>query len=47
MTLSRIREKWREAPGGSDTDGRGFSTDLPGLSDEALLATWEAMAARC
>lgn len=46
MPLSRFREKWREAPGGSDTDERVFSTDLLGLPDEALLAAWEAMAAR-
>jgi SAM-dependent methyltransferase len=44
--LARYREKWREAPQGSDTDGRVFSSDLLALPDEALLARWEAMAAR-
>src|SRR5260370_28134749 len=44
--LDRYREKWREAPRGSDMDGRVFSTGLLALSDAELLATWEAMAAR-
>jgi hypothetical protein len=46
MILSQYREKWREAPKGSDTDGRVFSTDLLKLSDEQLLVQWETMAAR-
>lgn len=45
-TLAAYREKWREAPQGSDTDGRAFSTDLLALPDAALLDRWEAMAAR-
>jgi SAM-dependent methyltransferase len=44
--LAAYREKWREAPQGSDTDGRAFSSDLLALSDAALLARWDAMAAR-
>jgi SAM-dependent methyltransferase len=44
--LAAYREKWREAPQGSDTDGRVFSSDLLTLPDEALLARWEAMAER-
>jgi SAM-dependent methyltransferase len=44
--LSDYREKWREAPQGSDTDGRVFSSDLLALPDDALLARWENMAAR-
>jgi SAM-dependent methyltransferase len=44
--LDRHREKWREAPRGSDTDGRVFSSDLLALSDDAFLATWDGMAAR-
>jgi SAM-dependent methyltransferase len=45
-TLAAYREKWREAPQGSDTDGRAFSSDLLALPDGALLARWDAMAAR-
>lgn len=45
-TLHDYREKWREAPRGSDTDGRIFSTDLLKLSDDDLMAAWEEMAAR-
>jgi SAM-dependent methyltransferase len=44
--LAQYREKWREAPRGSDMDGRVFSTDLLALGDAELLAAWEAMAAR-
>ena len=44
--LAQYREKWREAPRGSDMDGRIFSTDLLARSDADLLAAWEAMAAR-
>jgi len=44
--LDRHREKWREAPRGSDTDGRVFSTGLLALSDPELLASWDAMAQR-
>src|SRR5690349_5880683 len=44
--LARYREKWREAPRGSDMDGRVFSTDLLTLGDAELLAAWQAMAAR-
>jgi hypothetical protein len=44
--LARYREKWREAPRGSDMDGRVFSTDLLALGDGELLAAWLAMAAR-
>jgi SAM-dependent methyltransferase len=44
--LAAYREKWREAPQGSDTDGRAFSSDLLALPDDALLARWEAMAQR-
>jgi SAM-dependent methyltransferase len=44
--LAVYREKWREAPQGSDTDGRAFSSDLLTLSDDRLLACWDAMAAR-
>jgi hypothetical protein len=44
--LAQYREKWREAPRGSDMDGRVFSTDLLAKSDADLLAAWEAMAAR-
>jgi len=46
MRLDKYREKWREAPRGSDTDGRVFSTDLLALGDEALLSAWQQMAAR-
>ncbi len=45
-TLDRYREKWREAPRGSDTDGRVFSSDLLALPDDRLLAAWQEMAAR-
>ncbi len=45
-TLDRYREKWREAPRGSDTDGRVFSSDLLALDDDLLLARWDEMAAR-
>jgi hypothetical protein len=44
--LARYREKWREAPRGSDMDGRVFSTDLLALADADLLSAWDAMAAR-
>jgi SAM-dependent methyltransferase len=44
--FAAYREKWREAPQGSDTDGRVFSSELLSLSDEALLARWDSMAAR-
>src|SRR5258708_10257031 len=44
--LARYREKWREAPRGSDMDGRVFSTDLLALADADLVAAWDAMAAR-
>lgn len=44
--LARYREKWREAPRGSDMDGRVFSTDLLALADRDLLSAWDAMAAR-
>jgi SAM-dependent methyltransferase len=46
MDLAAHREKWREVPGGSDTDGRIFSSDLLGLPDADLLAFWERMAER-
>ncbi|HSH99660.1 MAG TPA: class I SAM-dependent methyltransferase [Reyranella sp.] len=45
-TLDQYREKWREAPRGSDTDGRIFSTDLLALADGPFLEAWDAMAAR-
>jgi hypothetical protein len=44
--LARYREKWREAPRGSDMDGRIFSTDLLALGDAELQTAWQAMAAR-
>src|SRR5258707_6057973 len=44
--LDRYREKGREAPRGSDMDGRVFSTGLLALSDTELLTTWDAMATR-
>lgn len=44
--LDRYREKWREAPKGSDADGRVYSTELLKLPDGVLLAAWEQMAAR-
>jgi SAM-dependent methyltransferase len=44
--LARYREKWREAPRGSDMDGRVFSTDLLALADRDLLSAWDAMAVR-
>jgi len=44
--LDRYREKWREAPRGSDTDGRVFSSDLLALAEDAFLAAWDGMAAR-
>jgi SAM-dependent methyltransferase len=44
--LEAYREKWREAPRGSDTDGRIFSTELLALPDHDFLATWQEMAAR-
>lgn len=45
-TLDRYREKWREAPKGSDADGRIFSSELLALPDDLLLARWDEMAAR-
>ncbi len=39
------REKWREVPGGNDTDERRFSSDLLSLADAELLDLWEAQAA--
>ncbi|MBS0546221.1 MAG: class I SAM-dependent methyltransferase [Proteobacteria bacterium] len=45
-TLAAYREKWREAPRGSDADGRVFSTDLLAMADDAFLAAWQQMAAR-
>ncbi len=45
-SLEHYREKWREAPRGSDTDGRIFSSDLLTLPDDRLIATWEEMASR-
>jgi len=45
-SLQDYREKWREAPRGSDTDGRIFSTDLLRLPSEELVAAWDEMAAR-
>lgn len=44
--LASYREKWREAPRGSDTDGRIFSSELLAMPDETFLATWQSMAAR-
>lgn len=44
--LSAHREKWREVPGGSDVDGRLFSTTLLDLPDSELLALWGKMAER-
>jgi hypothetical protein len=44
--LATYREKWREAPRGSDTDGRVFSTELLALPDDEFLTTWQEMAAR-
>ena len=44
--LASHREKWREAPRGSDTDGRIFSTDLLAMPDDTFLAAWQDMAAR-
>ena len=44
--LDRYREKWREAPRGSDTDGRIVSSDLLAMADDVFLAIWDAMAAR-
>ena len=43
--LDAYREKWREVPGGSDTDHRRFSTDLLALPDPQMLTLWEAEAA--
>lgn len=45
-SLDRYRDKWREAPRGSDTDGRIFSSELLTLDDEQLLAHWDEMASR-
>jgi SAM-dependent methyltransferase len=45
-TLDPYREKWREAPRGSDVDGRIHSGDLLALGDRELLSAWDAMAAR-
>jgi len=44
--LTQYREKWREAPRGSDMDGRVFSTDLLRLTDADLQSAWQAMASR-
>lgn len=44
--LQRYRDKWRETPRGSDTDGRIFSTDLLKMPPERLAMMWEEMAAR-
>jgi SAM-dependent methyltransferase len=38
------REKWREVPGGDDTDERRFSSDLLSLADADLLDLWQAQA---
>jgi hypothetical protein len=43
--LAAHREKWREVPGGDDTDARRYSSDLLKLSDTELLSFWEVMAA--
>ncbi len=34
--LDSYREKWREAPRGSDTDGRIFSSELLSLPDDCV-----------
>lgn len=44
--LDRYRDKWREAPRGSEIDGRVFSSELLALPDEEFLSAWTAMAAR-
>jgi hypothetical protein len=44
--LASYREKWREAPRGSDTAGRIFSSELLAMPDDVFLATWQGMAAR-
>jgi SAM-dependent methyltransferase len=44
--LASYREKWREAPRGSDTDGRIFSSELLAMADDQFLSTWQGMAAR-
>jgi hypothetical protein len=44
--LASYREKWREAPRGSDTDGRIFSSELLAMPDDVFLSTWQGMAAR-
>jgi SAM-dependent methyltransferase len=46
VTFDIYREKWREAPRGSDTDGRVFSSDLLALPDDRLLDAWNDLAAR-
>lgn len=46
VTFDIYREKWREAPAGSDTDGRVFSSELLSLPDDRLLAVWNDLAAR-
>ena len=38
------REKWREVPGGTDTDERRFSSALLSLADADLLNFWEGQA---
>ncbi len=43
--LAAHREKWREVPGGDDTDGRRYSSDLLKLPDAELLSFWDGMAA--
>jgi SAM-dependent methyltransferase len=44
--LDPYREKWREAPRGSDVDGRVYSSDLLRLGEQEFLSTWSDMAAR-
>jgi hypothetical protein len=46
VDLNQYREKWREAPRGSDTDGRVWSTELLKLPVDGLLAAWNGIAAR-
>ena len=43
-SLDRYREKWREAPSGSDMAGRVWSTELLALPDDRLLAAWNELA---
>jgi hypothetical protein len=42
LLVSKMAEKWREAPGGSDQHPRHFSDQLLDASDADLMAIWSS-----